>query len=73
MGCKNHHPSDDCTVQGCREKTCPTRHPKKCKFEDKCMFQSRCSYKHFTEVSKDKEKEKLQEKVRVLKAEITKI
>ena len=73
MGCKKHHPSDDCTVQGCREKACPNRHPKKCKFEDKCMFQSRCSYKHFKEVSKNKEKEKLQEEVRVLKAEITKI
>ena len=37
------------------------------------MFQSRCSYKDFKEVSKDKEKDKLQEEVRVLKAEITKL
>ena len=53
IGCKNHHPSDDCTVPECRE-ACPNRHPKKCKFEDRCKFQSRCSYKHLKEVFKRK-------------------
>ena len=71
MGCKNYHPRDVCQLKECREKTCPDRHPKKCKFEDKCMFQSRCSYQHSKQTSK--EQDKLQDEIKTLRAEIDQI
>ena len=70
MGCYNFHPSDDCNLPGCREKACPNRHPKKCKFDDKCMFQSRCSYKHYKEIYQTKERDNVQEEIKTLEAEI---
>ena len=69
IGCKNFHPTDVCKVEGCREKECPDRHPKKCKFEDECRYSS-CLYNHVKKVVHTKEQENLQKEIDVLKTEI---
>ena len=45
-GCRNIHPTENCKFEDCKDKYCPRRHPKKCKYIEKCMFQSRRLYKH---------------------------
>ena len=47
-GCKNYHPKNVCKVTKCRDKTCPDRHPKVCRFKEECRFQLCCSYNHST-------------------------
>ena len=68
MGCKNFHPTDVCKVKGCREKECPDRHPKKCKFEDECRYSS-CLYNHGKKVVHPKEQDNLHKEIDVLKTE----
>ena len=45
-GCRDIHPTENCKFEGLKDKYCPRRHPKKCKYIENCMFQSRCLYKH---------------------------
>ena len=46
--CKYQHYFDDCSKSICRDKRCPYRHPKTCKYGDQCNFQIRkvCLYNH---------------------------
>ena len=46
-GCKLYHPETNCEIINCKDKECPDRHPRPCKFGDTtCIFQVRCPYKH---------------------------
>ena len=35
-----------CSKRGCREKTCPNRHPRKCRYQDQCRRRSTSRYSH---------------------------
>ena len=45
-GCKFFHPEENCKLSKCKDKLCPNRHPKTCKFGEECRYQTKCSYSH---------------------------
>ena len=45
-GCKHFHPKEICETTVCKDKDCPKRHPKRCRYLEECRFQSQCSYSH---------------------------
>ena len=53
-GCRFFHPEATCELPNCRNRNCPDRHPRSCKFGDTCIFQIRCSYKHEKEKAPEK-------------------
>ena len=44
--CNSYHPIIICSKRGCREKTCPNRHPRKCRYKYQCRRRSTCLYSH---------------------------
>ena len=74
-GCRDIHPTENCKYEDCKDKCCPHRHPKKCKYVEYCMFQSRCLYMHneCERLSVSKEIYKCNDIVLDLKAEIAKL
>ena len=70
-GCKNFHPIDECKIQGCKQKECPGRHPKKCKFNDECRFRTICSYSHAEKSIVNEDQIKLSNDILILKTEIS--
>ena len=74
-GCRHYHAETNCEEQNCRIRSCPRRHPKKCKFGQTCRYQSRCSYRHLTSDHNNVSKEisEAKEQVEALKKEIIKL
>ena len=50
MAVKNIHPKENCEIHECKDKGCPKRHPKSCRYLGECRIQSNCSYSHKKEV-----------------------
>ena len=74
-GCKKYHPEQNCKITGCKDKACPFRHPKKCKFAETCRFQIRCAYSHDSEKERNfnEELDIAVKDIHKLKAEIVKL
>ena len=70
QGCKQNHPKETCQQLNCKNKSCPLRHPKKCRYKEKCMYQTRCSYSHKQTPDTREEISNDIEDIKVLKAEI---
>ena len=71
-GCKFSHPEDNCKLSKCKDKLCPSRHPKTCKFGEECRYQTKCSYSHVRVFERNKTSEitRLKGDIENLKAEI---
>ena len=54
----------------CKDKECPKRHPKRCRYLEECRFQSQCSYRHEKEGVIINEKTNLLEIIKNLKSRI---
>ena len=75
-GCRNLHPAESCQIPKCRDKGCPLRHPKTCRYGTKCKRIDVCQFKHNVKeihidadhIKKDIIEEK--EKVQSLQADI---
>ena len=72
-GCKFYHPQTTCELPNCKDKKCPARHPRSCKFGDTCSFQTRCSYKHEKYKPSKELIENTSKEVDQLKADIAKL
>lgn len=74
-GCRLFHLEATCELPNCRNKKCPDRHPRSCKFGDTCIFQIRCSYKHAKEKVAEKSTsiEDMVKEVDQLKVDIEKL
>lgn len=75
-GCRFIHPEENCKLTKCRDKLCPKRHPKACKFRDECRYQTRCCYRHnerYTNKGDDKEVIELKAEIKSLKSQINTI
>ena len=70
-GCTNFHPIVECKIQGCKQKKCPGRHPKKCKFNDECRFRTSCSYSHVEKSIVNEDQIKFSNDILILKTEIS--
>ena len=81
-GCRYLHPAETCTLQKCRDKGCPSRHPKMCRHGEQCRYKTKCMYKHkkynFSNIRPNTKKtddrtESLEKEITLLKAEISKL
>ena len=81
-GCRYLHPAETCTLQKCRDKGCPSRHPKMCRHGEQCRYKTKCMYKHKKYDSSnirpntkktDDRIESLEKEITLLKAEISKL
>ena len=54
--CRKQHYRNVCSILKC-DKSCKSRHPKSCKYEERCKFFAKniCAYKHVTLASEDEE------------------
>ena len=79
--CKFFHPTSVCLKDTCRDKDCPSRHPRQCRYRKNCKRKATCMYKHFNNVTKntttnakylkvEAENKKLTAEIEVLKANI---
>ena len=41
-GCRYLHPEYACKIMQCKDKGCPSRHPKKCNHGEHCTYQKKC-------------------------------
>ena len=69
--CTSYHPTNICPKTGCRDKACPNRHPKKCRYKDQCRRRSTCLYCHDKTFSQDEDS--VVTEFNVLKAEVKKL
>ena len=67
-GCRYWHPTEACISSKCKDKICPFRHPKKCKYDTTFRFQTKCMYKH----AKKESSNSLTEDILALKEDISK-
>ena len=67
--CRFSHNENICTVINCKDKNCPNRHPKACRYREQCRRKTTCVYRH--DENKLAEYEKLQSENKVLKKEIS--
>ena len=44
--CKFFHATLICRTDNCRERKCPSRHPKECRYKSNCRRKTYCLYKH---------------------------
>ena len=68
--CRKQHYKNVCSSQFC-DKTCNSRHPKLCKFNERCKFNAKeiCAYKHVTPANDEVAVEALKKQVQSLKLE----
>ena len=75
--CNSYHLTNICPKKGCRDKACPNRHPKKCRYKDQCRRRSTCLYCHDDKSDQDEKEfndlktdvKKLIEDISILKSD----
>ena len=68
--CRNVHHKSICSRKYC-DKSCNSRHPKPCRFEENCIFLAKgiCAFKHSSSENENKDLDDLKRQVEDLKKE----